>query len=162
MKIPEQFEIEDKKYSIIGVYSLIEFLHKFIDGEFPGMSAYIIIDKDKPDQPLLPEFFNKVLDNIGNLLNYYSEDKVAVYERMPIIKYPERVCGNCKEYVKHYVSCDSLLGISESRQGHCKGRHHVFNRNRDDMPKDDKCFCWNAECLAILEHLKQGGDQNDR
>ena len=36
MKIPEQFEIEDKKYSIIGVYPLIDFLHKFIDGEFPG------------------------------------------------------------------------------------------------------------------------------
>lgn len=162
MKIPEQFEIEDKKYSIIGVYSLIEFLHKFIDGEFPGMSAYIIIDKDKPNEPLLPEFYNKIVDKMGTLYRYYSGDKIAVYERMPIIKYPERVCGNCKEYVKHYASCDSLLGISESRQGHCKGRHHVFNRNRDDMPKDDKCFCWNAECLAILEHLKKGGEDNAR
>ena len=154
MKIPEQFEIEDKKYSIIGVYSLIDFLHKFIDKEFPGTAAFTIIYKDKPNEPLLPEFFNKIVDNMGTLYRYYSEDKVAVYERMPVIKYPERVCGNCKEFVKHYVSCDSHLGISESRQGHCKGRHHVFNRNRDDKPKDDKCFCWNAECLTMLEHLK--------
>ncbi len=160
MKIPEQFEVEDKKYSIIGVYSLIDFLHKFIDDEFPTMSAYIIIEKNKPDKPFLLEFFNKVFDNIGTLLNYYKEDKVAVYERMPIIEYPERVCGNCKEYVKHYVSCDSFLGISEAQQGHCKGRHHVFNRNRDDKPKDDKCFYWNAECLTILKQLGKGGDNN--
>ena len=45
MNIPEQFEVEDKKYSIIGVYSMTDFLHKFIDGEFHGTSAYIIMGK---------------------------------------------------------------------------------------------------------------------
>lgn len=155
MNIPEQFEIEDKKYSIIGVYSLIDFLHKFIENEFPGTSAFVIMCKGEPNKPFLPEFYNKIVDNMGTLYRYYSDEKIAVYERMPVIKYPERVCGNCKEFVKHYVSCDSLLGIQESRQGHCKGRHHVFNRNKDDNPKDDKCFCWNAECLTMLEHLKK-------
>ena len=154
MNMPEQFEIEDKKYSMIGIYSLVDFLHKFIDGEFPGTAAYIIIDKNKLDKPLLPEFFDKIVDKMGTLYRYYREKKIAVYERMPVIKYPERVCGNCREFVRHYSSCDSVLGIYELQQGHCKGRHHVFNRNRDDKPKDDKCFCWNAECLAILEHLK--------
>ena len=154
MSVPHQFEIENKKYSIIGVYSLTDFLHKFIDGEFPGTAAFIIISKNESDGPFSPEFFNKIVDEMGTLYWYYRDDKIAVYERMPIIKYPERVCGNCKEYVKHYVSCDSLLGISEAQQGHCKGRHHVFTRNRDDKPKDNKCFCWNAECSAILEHLK--------
>lgn len=157
MNIPEQFEVEDKKYSIIGVYSMTDFLHKFIDGEFHGTSAYIIMGK-KHSKPLLPEFYQKIIDNMGTLCRYYSNEKIAVYERMPIIKYPEYVCGNCKEYVKHYSSSDSLLGIQELRQGHCKGRHHVFNRNRDDKPKDDKCFSWNAECLSILEHLKKRSD----
>ena len=152
-RVSEQFEIEDKKYSIVGVYSVIDFLHKFIDGEFQGTAAYVILHKDKPDSPLVPEFSLKIENNMGTLLRYYNQEKIAVYERMPIIKYPERICGNCRGFVKHYSASESFLGISESSQGHCVGRHHPFNRNRDDKPKDDKCFNWNAECLSILEHL---------
>ena len=152
--IPDQFELDSKKYSLLHIYQRKEFLHAFIDGKIPSTSAFVIYGADK-DRPSVPVFYNTVCEELEMLFRYYNDDaKIAEYERMPPLNYPERVCGNCKHFCRHYSGSDNSLGLAILDEGHCMGRRSAFKRMRLDSPKDG-CFEWNAECVGIIDKIEE-------
>lgn len=155
MTIPEQFDLGGKKYSSIGTYSKQDFMLALIERKFPSSAAFILFGVDE-DRPAVPVFFDTIWEKLPTIIRDCNYDvMIAVYERMPPIKYPERICGNCKYYVRHYSSRDGSLGLAILDEGHCIGRYKIFPRKNKDEPKEG-CFEWNAESQGIIEQIKGG------
>lgn len=155
MEVPYNLEFDNVKYSLDDIYSTRVLLRKIIDNEFSSTSAFLICYDDERDRPQHLNFYDVMLDNMGRLLQYYSECKIAVYDRMTPIEHPEKSCGNCKHFCTHYSSGDNFLCLNILQEGHCIGRRRVFKRMKDDKPKDNECFEWNAKCQGVIRTLKK-------
>lgn len=153
MKLVDQFEFHGVKYSLYGRYSVKDFCEKFLDGEFPRTSTYILHMGDGPMQP----FAHRTMQlNIEKLFSKHNENAViAVYERMSPLGLPEIVCGNCRKFYRHYVTSDDTLGLSMLMEGHCTVSGRIVERMRDENAEKKECFEWNAECSAVLEAMQQ-------
>lgn len=163
----DQFSFEGVDYSIVGRYPINKFLHQFIDGKFGGRCAFIPVYLDPtPGRPAKLVFWDTIVENLGSLCQYGSVWKyVAVYERMTPVKLPERVCGNCKHFHKHYSyhSKDNDLCISVCMTGSCPipPKKQKQKRWTQDQPYSDSCHEWSAEAaMLIRETEKLGGNEN--
>ena len=159
----DQFTLEGVDYSIVGRYPITDFLHRFIDGEFGGRYAFIpVYLSSKPDRPAKLVFWDTISENLGSLYRNGSVwAYIAVYERMTPIKLPERVCGNCKHFRKHYdySSRDNDLCLSVCLMGSCPIPPEKRKQKRwtQDKPHFDDCHDWNAEAAMHINEIEKLG-----
>lgn len=156
----DNIELENEKYSIVGRYEPTEFLHMLIDGKFISGRYMFLLLHWKPDRPQKAIFLDTVYDNLGHICRHAASwKKIAVYERMTPIKYPEKKCGNCKHFRKHfdYHSSDDDLGLSVCLSGSCPKPEKKRQRTRwiSDQPIYEDCFEWNAECAMIVREIQK-------
>lgn len=155
----DQFEFEGVKYSLLDRYTVKDFCTSFMEGIFPRTSTYLLRVEDCPSQPISHRTMQL---NIEKLFRTNHEDAVvAVYERMSPLGVPEMVCGNCRNFYRHYVASDDALGLTLLQEGHCAPSGRICRRMRDDRADNRDCFEWNAESREILETLKKMRGRND-
>jgi len=156
----DNIELENVKYSIVGRYKPIDFLHNIVDGKYDTGRYMFLPLHFNPDRPEAAVFLDTIYENLGSICKYsYLYREFAVYERMTPIKYPEKNCGNCRHFHKHfdYYAADDSLGLSVCLSGYCPKPEKKRQRTRwtAEKPLYEDCFEWNAECSMIVKEIQR-------
>lgn len=152
-EMPYNYEFNKVNYSLVEQVQIKKFLHNFIDKKYRRDCLFFVLYPKSDRIAKEMKFWDSINRNIGVLNEYYEHCEIAVYDRMTKLEMPEKICGNCKHFHRHYSESDDWIGFVMLQEGHCTNTKRIKTRNVDSDPYKKNCFEWNDRCRQIVKEI---------